>query len=61
MINTKYLHYIPLEKRDETYNNLVIDIYYFYYGIKPELYENIVCINDNKYDLRKDNLLLISK
>ena len=61
MINTRYLHYIPLEKGDETYNNLVIDIYYFYYGIKPELYENIVCINDNKYDLRKDNLLLISK
>lgn len=60
MINTRYLHYIPLEKRDETYSNLVIDIYYFYYGIKPELYENIVCINDNKYDLRKENLVLIS-
>ena len=61
MINIRYLYYIPLEKRDETYNSLVIDIYYFYYGIKPELNENIICINGNKYDLRKDNLLLISK
>ena len=42
------------------YNSLVIDIYYFYYGIKPDIYENIICINGNKYDLRKDNLLLIS-
>ena len=58
MINTKYLHYIPLEKRDEVYKSLVRDIYYFHYGIKPNEYQTIKCIN-NMYDLDKNNLVLI--
>ena len=60
MINTKYLHYIPLEKRDEIYKSMVEDIYYFYFGIKPKSNEKIKCINGNKFDLNKNNLLLIS-
>ena len=59
MINTRYLHYIPLEKRDEVYKSLVRDIYYFYYGIKPNDYQTIKCINGNMYDLDKNNLVLI--
>ena len=60
MINTRYLHYIPVEKRDECYNSLVEDIYYFYFGIKPKPNEKIKCINGNKFDLNKNNLLLIA-
>jgi hypothetical protein len=60
MINTRYLHYIPFENRDDIYHSLVKDIYFFYYGVKPNANENIICINGDKYDLRKDNLILIS-
>ena len=59
MINIRYLHYIPFEKRDETYKSLVRDIYYFYYGIKPQHNQIIKCINGNTYDLDKNNLILI--
>lgn len=59
MINIRYLHYIPLEKRDKVYTSLVMDIYYFYYGIKPNDYQVIKCINGNMYDLDKNNLILI--
>ena len=60
MINTRYLNYIPVEKREECYNSMVEDIYYFYFGIKPILNEKIMCINGNKYDLNKNNLLILS-
>ena len=60
MINTRYLHYIPLEKRDETYKSMVEDIYYFYFGIKPKSNEKIICINAKRFDLNKSNLLIIS-
>ena len=59
MINIKYLHFIPLEKRDDVYKSLVEDIYYFYYGIKPNNYQTIKCMNGNMYDLDKNNLVLI--
>ncbi len=60
MINTRYLNYIPLGKREECYNSMVEDIYYFYFGIKPKKNEKIMCINGNKFDLNKNNLLILS-
>ena len=33
MINPNYLKYIPDAKKDELHNHLIIDVYYFYYGI----------------------------
>lgn len=56
MIDIRYLNYIPLSKRDEVYQSLVNDVYYFYYGIKPNMNDIIICKNGNKYDLSKDNL-----
>ena len=53
MINIKYLHFIPLEKRDDVYKSLVEDIYYFYFGIKPNNDQTIKCMNGNMYDLDK--------
>ena len=35
MINPNYLKYIPDAKKDDIHNNLIIDVYYFYHGIKP--------------------------
>jgi len=60
MINTKYLHYIPFEKRDEVYNSMVSDIYYFYYGIRPNNNQIIKCIDNNKFNLDKNNLILMN-
>lgn len=59
MINIKYLHFIPLEMRDDVYKSLVEDIYYFYFGIKPNNDQTIKCMNGNMYDLDKNNLVLI--
>ena len=60
MINTRYLTYIPVEKREKCYNSMVEDIYYFYFGIKPKPNEKIICFNGNKFDLNKNNLLILS-
>lgn len=60
MINKSYLQYIPEEKQQQCYNSLIKDVYYFYYGIKPNHYQIIKCINGNMYDLDKNNLLLIN-
>lgn len=58
MINTRYLQYISEDKRDECYKSMVDDIYYFYYGIRPNKNQLIKCINGNIYDLDKINLIL---
>ena len=42
------------------YKSMVEDIYYFYFGIRPGNYQKIECINNNKFDLNKNNLVLIS-
>ncbi len=53
MINTRYLQYILEDKKEECYKSMVEDIYYFYYGIRPNKNEEIKRINDNKFDLNK--------
>lgn len=58
MINTKFLQYIPSNKQEEVYNQLLQDIYYFYYGTRPDS-NRIKVINGNKWDLCKNNLELI--
>ena len=60
MINQLYLQYIPEEKKEECYNSMIRDVYYFYYGIYPSNDQIIICINNNKFDLDKNNLKLIS-
>ena len=35
MINQSYLQNIPEDKRQHCYNSMVQDVYYFYYGYKP--------------------------
>ncbi len=35
MINQSYLQNIPEDKRHHCYNSMVQDVYYFYYGYKP--------------------------
>ena len=60
MINTKYIEYIAEDKRDEVYRSLVRDIYYFYYGMKPNENETIICINGIKYDIAKHNLEIVN-
>jgi len=60
MINPNYLKYIPDDKKDELHNNLIIDVYYFYYGIKPDATQKIICMNNNIFDLNKENLKLVN-
>ena len=38
----------------------MIDVYYFYYGIKPDANQKIICMNNNAFDLNKDNLKLVN-
>lgn len=59
MINTRYLHYIPLEKRDNPYNDILVDIYYSYYGIKPTANQKIICIDGYMFNFSKHNLKII--
>ena len=59
MINQSYLHYIPKENEKKLHYNLMVDVFYFYYGYKPNNYQIIKCINDNMFDLDKNNLVLI--
>ena len=60
MINPDYLKYIPDDKKDELHSNLMIDVYYFYYGIKPNDNKKIICMNNNIFDLNKENLKLVN-
>lgn len=59
MINQSYLQYIPKEGKEKLHYNLIVDVFYFYYGYKPNNYQTIKCINGNMYDLDKNNLVLI--
>ena len=56
MINTGYLKYIPEDKRQEVYQSMIRDIYYFHYGVRPNEEETITCLNGLIYDMSKDNL-----
>lgn len=59
MINISYLQYIPEEIQEQLHYNLMVDVFYFYHGYKPNNYQTIKCINGNMYDLDKNNLVLI--
>ncbi len=59
MINQSYLQYILEVKRQECYNCMIEDVYYFYYGYRPNNHQTIKCINVNIYDLDKNNMILI--
>ena len=60
MINTKYLKYISEEKQDEVYQSMIRDIYYFYYGVRPNEKETITCLNGLIYDMSKGNLKIVA-
>ena len=53
MINQSYLHYIPKENEEKLHYNLMVDVFYFYYGYKPNNDQTIKCINCNMFDLDK--------
>ncbi len=55
MINQSYLQYIPEEKRQQWYNSMVQDVYYFYDGYNPN--QIIKSTNGNMYDLNKNKLI----
>ena len=59
MINPDYLKYIPDAKKDEIHRNLIIDVYYLYHGIKPNKNEKIICMNNDIFDMTKENLKLV--
>jgi hypothetical protein len=60
MINQSYLQYIQEEMREKLHYNLMVDVFYFYHGYKPTDNQKIKCINENNFDLNKNNLVLIS-
>lgn len=60
MINHKFLEYVPEDKKDEIYYNMIVDIYYFYNDVKPNENERIILLDGNKYNLTKDNLKLVN-
>ena len=60
MINPLFLEYIPEDKKDEIYYNMIVDIYYFYNDVKPNENERIILLDGNKYNLTKENLKLVN-
>jgi hypothetical protein len=59
-LNKDYFKYIDENKRDETHKELLKDIYYFYYGVKiNETYE-IKQIDNDIYNVSKNNLIISS-
>ncbi len=47
--------------KDTCHTNLMIDVYYFYHGVKPNANQVIVCMNNNTFDLDKENLSMDDK
>ena len=60
MINIEYLKYVSEEKQEEVYKSMIRDIYYFYYGVRPNEKETITCLNGLIFDISKENLKIIS-
>ena len=54
-----YLEYIIANKRDNSYNDILVDIYYSYYGIKPTKNQKIICIDGHMFNFSKHNLKII--
>ena len=47
MINQSYLQYIPKEDEEKLHYNLMVDVYYFYYGNKPTDNQKNICSKRN--------------
>ena len=58
-VNLKAFKYIPFEYKEKCYNSMVNDIYYFYNNIKPNNNQKIICIDNNKLNLSRNNLMII--
>ncbi len=59
-VNLAAFKYIPMEYKEQCYKSMLNDIYYFYYKIKPNNNEKIICIDGNKFNLSRDNLQLMN-
>jgi hypothetical protein len=60
-INFSAFKYIPNEFKEQCYNSMKRDIYYFYTGIMTTDNEEIICIDGDRFNLSKNNLVLINK
>jgi hypothetical protein len=58
-INIGAFKFIPYECKEQCYKSMLNDIYYFYNNKKPNKNEKIICIDGDKLNLSRDNLLLI--
>ncbi len=45
--------------KDNAYNDVLVDIYYTYYGIKPTENQKIICIDGYMFNFSKHNLKII--
>ena len=60
-VNLNAFKYITYEYKEQCYNSMLNDIYYFYYNIKPNNNQKIICIDNNNLNLSRDNLMIIYK
>ena len=60
-VNLTAFKYIPYEYKEQCYNSMINDIYYFYNNIKPNNKQKIICIDNNNLNLSRDNLMIIYK
>ncbi len=60
MINPAFMHHIPDNKKEECYNSMLKDVYYFYNSIKLTPEQHIILLDGNYFNLSKDNLLLLN-
>ena len=59
-LNKKYLNFIDENKQSEIHIQLLRDIYYFYYGIKIDKSQKIIQIDNDIYNVSRNNLFLIN-
>lgn len=59
-LNKKYLNFIDENKQSEIHNQLLRDIYYFYYGIKIDKSQKIIQIDNDIYNVSRNNLFLVN-
>jgi hypothetical protein len=57
-LNKKYLNFMDKDKFDETHKQLLIDIYYFYYGLKINKPCEIKQLDNDIYNVSKTNLYI---
>ena len=52
-------YYKQERTKDNAYNDVLVDIYYSYYGIKPTENQKIICIDGYMFNFSKHNLKII--